>query len=369
MWQIYQPVQVIFGAGEIKKIGAVMEAKSLSRAFLICGRSMVRSGNADRLAEYAQGKIVGRSCEVEPDPTIQNVDTNAALVAAAEADCIIAMGGGSTIDCAKSVAVAVAEGVTGAQLINRYPVKKALPIIAIPTTAGTGSEVTSAAGLNDKENNIKGGIMSPLLYPVAAIVDPDLTRSLPAKVTAHTGFDALAHAMDALTNVNLNPYSEALAIRAARLVLENLERAVLNKDDHEARDSMALGSVLAGLAFSQVGTAASHACAAALSTKYELPHGEACAFTLDTWMRVDRQAKPSLDQVARELGFEHIDAVADRMKELKEKLGFRTRLSELGGTAEDIPALAEMSAASRNMMVNVAKATADDLVQMYQTML
>lgn len=369
MWQIHQPVQLIFGEGAIQQIGTILEAKGLSRAFLICGHSMVKTGNADRLAQYAQGRIIGRSCEVEPHPTIQNVDVNAALARECGADCLIAMGGGSVIDCAKAVAVAVAENVTGAQLLNRYPVQKALPVIAIPTTSGTGSEVTSAASLNDKEHNIRGGIMSPALYAVAAIVDPELTWSLPAKPTAFSGLDALSHALDALSSIRLNPYSETLAIRAAQLVMENLTSAAMDKDNREARSNMALASTLAGLAFSQVGTTATHACTAALSTLYSISHGEACAFTLDTWLRINSKARPALHQVAQQLGFADAEAMADRIQAMKQKLGCRTRLTELGGTQADIPTLAKMSAESRNMAVNVVKATKPELEAIYQALL
>lgn len=369
MWQIHQPVQIVFGEGAIKQISTILEGKNLSRSFLICDHAMVETGNAERLAQYAQEKMIGRSCEVEPDPTIQNVDVNAALVRESGADCLIAMGGGSVIDCAKAVAVAVAENVTGAQLLNRYPVQKALPIIAIPTTSGTGSEVTSAASLNDKEHNIRGGIMSPALYAATAIVDPELTWSLPAKPTAFSGLDALSHALDALSSVNLNPYSEALAIRAAQLVMENLTPAVKDKENHEARSNMALASTLAGLAFSQVGTTATHACTSALSALYPISHGEACAFTLDTWLRINSKARPALNQVAQRFGFADAAAMADRILAMKQELGCRTHLTELGGTQSDIPTLAKLSAESRNMAVNVVKATQTELEAIYLALL
>lgn len=132
---------------------------------------------------------------------------------------------------------------------------------------------------------------------------------------------------------------------------------------------MALASTLAGLAFSQVGTTATHACTAALSTLYPISHGEGCAFTLDTWLRINSKGRPALDQVARQIGFADAEAMADRILAMKRDLGCRTRLTELGGTQTDIPILAKLSAESRNMAVNVVRATQAELEAIYQALL
>lgn len=368
MWKIYQPVPVIFGAGKRQLIGDILQEKGFQRAFLLCGNSMIRTGNADFLEKAAGGRIIGRSSDIESDPTLQNIDDNAALVRKAGADCIIAMGGGSIMDCAKSVAVAVAEGCSGEDLMQGHVITKALPLILLPSTAGSGSEVTSAAGITDKIRQKKGGIMSPLLYATTAIVDPELTYSVPYKTAAHAGLDALAHALDVLLSQRLQPYSEALALRSASLVLENIEAAV-TQSDTTARDQMAAASNLAGLALSQIGTSGSHACADTLALHYHLPHGEACAFTLAEWVRVSRSVRPELDRMARQLGLADAAALAGRIDELKETFGLHTRLSQLGGTAADIPSLVTESLASRSMQAAVAQLSREEMTAFYQRLL
>ena len=201
MWKFYQPANVIFGEGELANIGRYLEEMGLKKALLVADGFLVESGVAARVEECAKGAVAAISSDVEPNPTIQNVDAAANKAKKAKADCIIALGGGSAMDCAKGAAAALAEGCPAAELLEGRPVTKALPVIAIPTTAGTGSEVTAGAVLSDKERGIKASVFSPAIFPRLALVDPELTYTVPAKVTAATGLDVLAHAFDAMTSV------------------------------------------------------------------------------------------------------------------------------------------------------------------------
>lgn len=355
MWKFYQPTNVLFGEGELKNIGNHMRNLGVSRAFMVADAFLVQSGAAADVQEYANGMIAGVSCDVEPNPTIKNVADASKKAQNCNADCIIAFGGGSAMDCAKAVAVVLAEGCDADQLLNGYKISKALPIIAIPTTAGTGSEVTAGSVLSDKEKGIKAAIFGPALFPRLALVDPELTYTVPAKVTAATGLDVLAHAFDAMTSVKANPATDALALGAAKLAVKYLERAVADGTDKEARAGMSEASMIAGLAFSQTGTTGSHACSYILTSKYRVPHGEACAFTLDSWLLINAKVKPELETYAKELGFASVTELSNWLNSLKTKFGMRTKLGEIGAEEIDLDELTASSMASGNMDNNIAQ--------------
>lgn len=355
MWKFYQPVNVVFGEGEIANIENYMEGYGINAAFMVVDAFLVQSGMAEKVNAFAKGKIVGISSDVEPNPTLQNVSDVVKKAKKAGADGIIAFGGGSAMDCAKAAAAALQEKCSAEALLQGHTIKKALPVIAIPTTAGTGSEVTAGAVLSDKEKGIKAAIFSPALFPRLAIVDPELTYSVPAKVTAATGLDVLAHAFDAMSSVKASEATDALALEAAKLAVRYLERAVKDGSDKEARCGMAKASVIAGLAFSQTGTTGSHACSYILTSKYHVPHGEACAFTLDAWILVNAKAKPKLEEYAKTMGFAGVQELADWLNEKKVQFGMRTKLAEFGAGTEDLNELAEASMRSSNMANNLAQ--------------
>lgn len=355
MWKFYQPVDVIFGEGELANIGKYMEERQFGRAFVVADAFLVKSGAVARMEACAHGRIAGVCSDVEPNPTLQNVAEAAKKASAAGADCLIAFGGGSAMDCAKAAAVVLADKCRAEELLAGHRIRHALPVIAVPTTAGTGSEVTAGAVLSDKEKGCKAAIFSPAIFPRLALVDPELTYTMPAKVTAATGLDVLAHAFDAMSSVKANEATDALALGAAKLAARCLKRAVEDGNDREARAGMAKASTIAGLAFSQTGTAGSHACSYILTSKYHVPHGEACAFTLDAWLRINAQAKPELNDYARELGFNGAEGLADWINELKQGFGMRMVLREIGASWEDLEELAEATMASSNMVNNIAR--------------
>ena len=366
MWKFYQPVDVMFGAGNVEKIAEFMESRNLDKALIVADPFTEKCGLAKRVMDAAKGRVLGIISDVEPNPSLRNVDACIAKAAELKAECIIAIGGGSAMDCAKSTAAGSKLGLDAAALLAGAPIPEALPVIAIPTTAGTGSEVTAGAVISDKEKGIKSAIFSPAIFPVLAIVDPELTYTCPPAVTASSGIDVLAHSLDALTSVKASPASDALAVRAAKLVFENLEKAYLNGNDKEARDNMSEACVVAGLAFSQTGTTGSHACSYILTSKFGIPHGEACAFTLDSWFRENAKVRPQLNEFAVMMGFENADAVADEIAVLRGKLGLRSKLSEIGVTESDLDEIAESSNASGNMTNNIAKIGIDGIRRLFE---
>lgn len=354
MWKFYQPTDIYLEAGAISSIGNIMEEKGIDKAMIVADPFSEQSGLAKRIADAAGNRVVGIISDVEPNPTYKNVNVCIAKAKELGVQSIIGLGGGSAMDCAKSTAAAIKMGIKGEDLLKNPVITEALPIIAIPTTAGTGSEVTAGAVISDKENNIKTAIFGPAIFPKVALVDPELTYTCPRAVTASSGIDVLAHSLDALTSVKASPATDALAVYAAKLVFKYLERAYIDGRDKEARDKMSEACLVAGLAFSQTGTTGSHACSYILTAKYGVPHGEACAFTLDAWFKENAKVRPELNELAKMIGFANANAVADEVNILKHKLGLRSKLSEIGVMLDDLDEIAKCSNASGNMTNNVA---------------
>ena len=302
MWKYYNPVEVVFGTGKLDELGQLMAERGLDRALIVSDPFTHRSGVAARLKECAGGRVLDIISEVEPNPTCDNVDACARRARELGARSIIGLGGGSAMDCAKAAAAAAAMDCTGLELLRGRPVTDALPLIAVPTTAGTGSEVGWGAVLSDHAANAKIAIFGSPMFPRLALVDPVLTYTVPPAVTASTGLDVIAHSLDAMCSVRANPVSDGLAVRAAKLAFENLEAAFQDGSDAVARERMAMASTIAGYAFSNTGTTGSHACSYLLTAKYHIPHGEACALTLDAWFRKDAAVRPLLHTLSRMMG-------------------------------------------------------------------
>ena len=361
MWKFHQPVDVYLGPGESQNIKEIMEAKGLDQGLIVADPFAESSGLAAAVMAAAEGKILAVISEVEPNPTVRNVEACVEKAGELDARCLVAIGGGSAMDCAKSAAAAVRQGCSAGDLLEGAAVTDALPILAIPTTAGTGSEVTAGAVLSDKEKGVKRAIFGPALFPCASIVDPELTLTCPPAVTATTGIDVLSHSLDALTSVKANPATDALAVQATLLAFRYLERAYADGEDREARSGMSEACVLAGFAFSQTGTTGSHACSYILTSRYGIPHGEACALTLDGWFLLNARARPSLDDLSRTAGFSGADDLVSRLNRLKEALGLRTSLGAMGIPETDIERIVRASAASGNMKNNIYPVKEEDI--------
>ena len=373
-WEFNLPVKLIFGNGKRHGIADYIEEIGGTRGVLVCGKSFTQNGVADELMENAQGKIKAVFSDVRPNPTTDNVDDCIRLMREINADFAVALGGGSPMDCCKA-ACAVAKGES---FIREYhsggrPISasEAIPMIALPTTSGTASEVTNISVLTDTQKNLKNPMNDPAMYPKIALVDPELTLTVPPQVTASTGLDVLSHAVESYWSTLNQPICSACSVYAAKLVFKYLEKAYNEPNDPEAREKMAQASIVAGVAFSHPRTTGSHACSFPLTNIYGVPHGEACAFTLDYFIKFNADNADGdgrLAALARECGFASPYAMADEITAMKKRMGMRTRLSEIGCvTDEQIEELTEKSM-SMLMTRNPIALTKKDIKEMYSAL-
>jgi len=346
------PTAIRFGLHAIEALPEVAPASGDGPVLIVTDRVIARLGLAGRVVEL----LAPRACEVfaavEPNPTTRIVDAAAARAREKGASLVIGLGGGSSLDAAKTAALLAREpGNEIAPLLHgrTKPAGARLPLVAIPTTAGTGSEVTPISVLTDPDADEKRPLVHPSLYPAVALVDPELTRTMPAGVTASTGMDALSHAMEALWSTGANPISDALGLEAARLVLTHLAPACARADDLEARSGMSLGSLLAGLAFGHTKTAGVHALSFPLTHRFGVPHGSACAMGLAPFARLNRPAiEGKLARLARLLGEPDVEALLARLERLTRAIEIPGSLASLGVSREDWPALASETLAHPN---------------------
>ncbi|WRS28187.1 iron-containing alcohol dehydrogenase family protein [Oscillospiraceae bacterium MB08-C2-2] len=368
-WEYQQPVKIIFGDNERKNVFGLAKTLGLSKGFLVCDRVVAENGFAKELVELSGGQVTEVFTDFQPNPTVVNIDNLAAALRESGADYVIAMGGGSCIDCAKAAA-AIAK--TEDSITKYHATGVAVPaggltLLAIPTTAGTGSEVTAVSVVTNEEKGLKAPIVSEAFYPKYAIVDPVLTYTVPPKVSAATGLDVLAHAVEGFYSRNHQPICDTLAAEAAQLVFTYLERACQKETDKEAKSMMAQASLLAGMAFNLPKTGASHACSFVLTNRYHIPHGEACALTLDYFTRLCKGAENNrLEGFAQRIGFADVDAMCDRILEIKKATGSRIDLKDLNLTDGDIDTLVKESR-HPNMLNAPVEITDDMLYTMYRS--
>lgn len=368
-WNFSLPVKIYFGTDKVNELPEIIKEFGYERGVLVCSNTLKKNGTADKIIENCGGVIVDLFSDIRPNPTTDNVNECVRVLRENNADFAVALGGGSPMDCCKA-ACAIAKGNdiiesyhTGGKPINADEV---IPMLAVATTSGTGSEITNISVLTDLNKNVKSTMNDALMYPKAAIVDPRLTLSVPPRVTASTGLDVLAHALESFWSVLHQPVCEACAVHAARLVFKWLYKAYCEPENLEAREKMAEASIVAGVAFSNPRTAGSHACSFPLTNLYGVPHGEACAMTLDYFTRFNAEAENGrLHDFARDCGFSDAYKMADAITELKRQMGMAMTLAEIGvKTDEEIETLTKMSMTPL-MERNIIPLSYDDIKNMY----
>lgn len=373
-WQFNLPVRIEFGAGKRKEINNFIDAIGGKNGVLVASHSFAKNGVADEFVKMSGGKIKAVFSDIRPNPTTDNVNACVKILRSINADFAVALGGGSPMDCCKA-ACAIAKGDdviesyhSGGKAVNP---KEAIPMIAVATTSGTASEVTNISVLTDLAKNLKNPMNDPAMYPKIAVIDPELTLTVPPQVTASTGLDVLSHAVESYWATLNQPICSACSIYAARLVFKYLERAYNNPTDLEARSKMAEASIVAGVAFSHPRTTGSHACSFPLTNIYGVPHGEACAFTLDYFLKFNADHADSdgrITALAKDCGFSTPYEMADEITAMKKRMGMKTTLSEIGCvTDEQIEELTEKSM-SMLMKRNPIELTKENILEMYKAL-
>ncbi len=343
--------RIIFGLGGISTLGRTALETGASRYLLVADPALQEPGIVDaaKSALSESGMEGDTFLNVEPEPYLDGADAAAELGKSIEAELVIGLGGGSAMDTAKAAAVLITNDGTAEDYIGLDRVEApGVATIMVPTTAGTGAEVTFTAVFTNRQTKAKGGINSPYLFPDIALLDPELTVSLPSHVTAATGMDALTHAVESVTSRSASVFTEALALTSIRLIGENLRRAVYHGDDLQAREKMLLGSLLGGLALADAGVGAAHALAYPLGGYYRIPHGLANAILIPHVMEFNvPAAEHAFRLVAQSLG-EPVDGLSPRLAataavdaatSLCEDIGIPSALSDIGVPRADMEML------------------------------
>jgi alcohol dehydrogenase len=343
-FNFHMPTKLVFEEGAAE--GLVKHAKGTS-LLMLCDPFLYNNGTAKKIADSTKIEKVVFFNEVEPNPSCQTVDKAAEVARKNNVDVVIGLGGGSALDVSKMVACLIDnEGSvfdyysTG----NRVLKPRKAQLICIPTTAGTGSEVTNIGVYTNKETGIKMPFASEYFWPDIAVIDPILTHTLPAHITASTGMDAFTHAIEAYWSVNSNPISDALSVSVIKTILENIEKACKEPTNSEARKNMAFASVTAGISFSQTKTTGIHAVSFPLTTDFGASHGLACSITLPAFIKLSYNGcKDKMDALFAMLGYADLDTFVSRVEEIMKAIELPTRLSALNVKESDLKRIVEIS--------------------------
>jgi len=380
-YRFVMSTEIIYGLGASGQIGSIAAARGAKRAFVVSDQGVKQA----RLLEPIQNALQEQGIEtalfddVEQSSSVQSVNRGAEMVRTQGYDAIIAIGGGSAIDTAKAMGAVAANGGSCSDYAGINKIKlPPVPVIALPTTSGTSAEMTDVAVIADRAKHARIGLRSPFVAPAIAIVDPLLTVSMPAHVTASTGMDALTHAVESYTNTATAEPTELMALEAIRIIGENLRGAVANGGNVQARERMSMACVLAGIAFRNTRLGILHAITGPFCGYYEVPHGVANAVILPHVMRfnmlgnLEKFAKVAQalgvkteNMSCREAALSSIGAVRDLLSDVGLPETFRDMKLDQGL----IPQIAAEAVKSGNLAVNPRKATKEDLIAICRNVL
>ena len=372
------PNKVIFGNGTVSQVGKEAAQFNAKKALIVTDKGVVKADLLTDVKDSLKAQKIAFDIfdQVEAEPPARNVDDGARMAVENGVDIVIGVGGGSSLDVAKGISIVVKNkgnilDYAGLELVPR----RGLPKILIPTTAGTGSEVTRVIVIVDEAENLKKAVHSNMNLADVAIVDPMLTLSMPFKVTADTGVDALVHAVESYVSALATPFSDVLSLEAARLIAAYLPAAYAKAENIEAKYHMSLAATLAGMAFTSSNLGAVHALSNILGIKYHLTHGRANAVMLP-WV-VDCNKIGSLKKyaaLAQAMGentegltpYQAVEKLVAHIFRLLEIVNIPARLSDYGITKSDIPALVEGGMKmSRLFVPNPRNLTEDDVKDIY----
>lgn len=359
-----------FGRGTVADVGRITAASGVSHALIVTDPFLAASPvvASVRLSLESAGLAVTVFGGVTPNPTTSCVDEGSDVAASAGADGIVAVGGGSSMDAAKGIALGARNPQRGVDLDYRSTFRHpALPIVAVPTTAGTGAEVNAFGVITDVDSHRKFYVGHNSALARAAVLDPDLTVGLPAGATAATGMDALTHALESYLSVRANPYSDGIALQVISTVAEFLPRAVVDGTDIEARAELLLASHVAGVGFSHTGLGLVHGIAHPLGGQFNIPHGLALCIVIEAVLRFNLTARTArIARVAFALGVGDTAVTAETnaqsairaIAELAVTVGMTGPLSKFGVTERDLASLAADTLADTVTVNNPIQPTA-----------
>ena len=369
------------GAGAIQEIPGEIKKRGFKKAFVTSDPDLIKFDITSKVTKILEenGLTYEIYSDIKPNPTIENVQNGVEAFKKSEADYIIAIGGGSSIDTSKAIGIIITnpEFSDVRSLEGVAPTKNpSVPIIAVPTTAGTAAEVTINYVITDVEKKRKFVCVDPHDIPVVAVVDPDMMASMPKGLTAATGMDALTHAIEGYITKGANPITDMFNIKAVELIAKSLRGAVDNTP--EGREGMALGQYITGMGFSNCGLGIVHSMAHALGAVYDTPHGVGNAILLPTIMEFNaNETGDKFRDIAKAMGVENTEkmtseeyrkAAVKAVKKLSADVGIPADLKEIV-KEEDIPFLAESAVADACAPGNPKEATLEDIISLYRSLL
>lgn len=369
------------GAGAIQEIATEAKGRGFQKALICSDPDLIKFGVTAKVTKVLDdaGLVYEIYSNIKANPTIENVQLGVEAFKKAEADYIIAIGGGSSMDTAKGIGIVIAnpEFADIRSLEGVAPTKnKSVPIFAVPTTAGTAAEVTINYVITDVEKNRKMVCVDPKDIPVVAFVDPEMMSSMPKGLTAATGMDALTHAIEGYITAGAWELSDMFHIKAIEIIAKNLRGAVENTP--EGREGMALGQYVAGMGFSNVGLGIVHSMAHPLGALYDTPHGVANAIILPTVMEYNAEATgEKYREIARAMGVANVDsmsqeeyrkAAVDAVRQLSQDVGIPADLKEIV-KKEDIPFLAQSAYDDACRPGNPKETSVEDITKLYESLI
>ena len=377
--EFYAPTRLLAGTGLVDGLGQEVSRFGWDRCFLITDRHMKENGLLDKVLTGLRSgpvEVVGIFDEVVPDSEVTLVERCAESARQARPDCLVALGGGSVIDTAKAANIVLSLGGSLLDYEGFGLIESALtPLIAIPTTAGSGSEVTQFAVIKHRERQAKLSFFSSYLVPAVAVLDPEMTVGLPPFLTATTGLDALTHAIEAHLSTSANPIASGLALQAARLLFSYLPTAVQEGNNLQARQAIMLAASMAGMAFSSTMVGIVHAAAHACGGLYGVPHGLANAILLPHGMRYNLPAAASkLADIAYAAGVpmqglsqeEYGAKAVAAVEQLSAGCKLSYTLKDTGIPWEGLAAIAELAAVDGAVFTNPRPADADEILKLLE---
>ena len=374
----FQPrTRVIFGAGVVDRLGEVARELNFRRTLLVADHGLVASGHVDEAVTPLEkaGVEVFRFHDFEVNPDTRMIEAGTKFVSSLNIDSIIGLGGGSSLDCAKGINFLLTNGGRMSEYRGYGLATKAmLPMIAIPTTAGTGSEAQSYALISDADTHVKMACGDPKASFRVALLDPALTISQPRSITATSGFDAIAHAVETFVTTRRTPISEIFSREAWRLLEPNYERVLSEPNNLEARGAMQLGAFYAGVAIENSMLGATHACANPLTARYGTAHGAAIAMLLPSVVRWNESAVAEQYEMflnwssvrERVTDLKPTEALARRLEELAEAGGLRASLRDSGVKESELTELASEAAAQWTGTFNPRPFDKQGAIEIYQ---